>query len=221
VNAEKTMRGRIASQVGRWAALLALALVTVPTLLSLAVLPWVVWLAAELGRPWPAAVAVGLVAAIAAFLVLGAASGYYRLRPFEVSGAVYECLGVRLFRRFVVSGDYFSRLAVRYDPDHRGVRSLAALRQAERCGRSSERAHVAGALSLLPPIGCAILVGRYDLALALGLVNVLCNVYPVMLQRYTRGRLQALMTRRGAPRPGRSTTGPPAEPSAAADRGRL
>jgi hypothetical protein len=81
--------------MGRWAALLAVALVTVPTVLSLAVLPWVVWLAAELGRPWPAAVAAGLVTAIAAFLALSPANGYYRLRPFEASGAVYEWLGPR------------------------------------------------------------------------------------------------------------------------------
>jgi hypothetical protein len=198
------MPGQIRAWTGRWTALLAVALVTTPTVLSLAVVPWVVWLAAEQGRPWPAAVAAGLVAAVAAFVALDVGSGYYRLRPFEVSGAVYEWLGVRLFRRFVVTGDYFNQAAVRYDPHYQGVRSLAAVRSAERRGRSSERAHVAGALFLLPPTGCAVLAARYDLALALGLVNVLCNVYPILLQRYTRGRLQAIVNRREVLRPGRS-----------------
>jgi hypothetical protein len=69
--------------------------------------------------------------------------------------------------------------------------------------RMSERVNVAEALFLVPPTGCALLAARCDLALALGLLNLLCNLYPVMLQRCTRGRLQAIMTRRATPRPGR------------------
>src|SRR5262245_52023950 len=124
-------------QVGRWAALLAVALVTVPTVLSCAVLPSVVWLAGELGEPWPLAVAAGAVLAAGTYLALGVGRRYYRLRAFEASGALYERLGVRLFRRFVVSGDYFNWAARRYDPAHRGVRALEAVRQAERSGRTN------------------------------------------------------------------------------------
>lgn len=207
--------------ISRWLALLMVALVTAPTVLSLGVLPGVVWVAVELGPPWPAAVAAGLVAAAVAYLALGPERGYYRLRPFEVSGAVYRRLGVRLFRRFVVSGDYFNRWAARCDPQHRGARSLAEVRRAERCGRASERAHVAGAAFLLPPTACAVLGGQPGLAAGLVLVNVLTNVYPVLLLRYTRGRLRAILARRPLARPAQPEAGRPAELGPAPDPARM
>jgi hypothetical protein len=190
------MTAQAGSLARRGAALLAVALLTAPTVLSLAVVPWVVSLAVGLNGPWPWAVVTGCLAALGAYLALGSADGYFRPRPFEIGGKAYVRLGVRLFRRFVVGGDYFNRAAGRCDPQYRGVRSLAALRQAERRGRLNERLHLAALVFLVPPTCCALLVGRFDLGLALGLLNVLCNLYPIMLQRYTRTRLVALEARR-------------------------
>jgi hypothetical protein len=192
---EEFMCAHVGSLARRSAALLAVALLTAPTVLSLAVVPWVLWLAAELGGFWPSAVVAGCLAAAAAYVALGTADRYFQLRPFEASGRIYERLGVRLFRRFVVGGDYFNRAAGCYDAQYRGVRSLTAARQAERLGRLSERLHVAGLAFLVPPTCCALLVGRLDLVLALGLINMLTNLYPIMLQRYTRPRLVLLAMR--------------------------
>jgi hypothetical protein len=192
---EEFMCGRVGSLARRWAALLAVALLTGPTVLSFAVVPWVLWLAAELGGSWQWAVVAGCLAAAAAYDALGTAVRYFQLRPFEASGRIYERLGVRLFRRFVVGGDYFNWAARCYDPQFRGVRSLTAVRQAERLGRLSERIHVSGLVFLVPPTCCALLVGRLDLVLALGLISMLTNLYPIMLQRYTRPRLVMLELR--------------------------
>src|SRR5262249_34632316 len=166
------------------------------TVLSFVVLPWVIWLGGEGALPWRAAVVLGALSGVGVFLWLSPAAGYYFLRPFEASGIAYERLGVRLFRRLTVTGDYFNWAARKYDPQYRGVCSHGAVVQAERHGRSNERAHVAALVFLVPPTLCALLVGQYRLATALLTVNLLGNVYPVLLQRYTRARLNALMSRR-------------------------
>jgi hypothetical protein len=176
-------------------ALLIVALVTVPTVLSLAPLPWIVWLAVVKGWAWRLAAAVGAVLAAGTMLRLGISGGYFQLRPFEVSGRIYEKLGVKLFRRFVISGDYFNRAARDYDPRYRGLRTLAEIRHAAWMGRLNERHHLAMLFFLMPPTGCALMTSQYLLAAALLLANLLCNAYPVLLQRYTRTRFGALERR--------------------------
>jgi hypothetical protein len=180
----------------RWAALLAIALLTAPTVLPFGLIPWVFWLAAAGDAGWRAAVAAGCLLAAATCVLFGRWEGYFRLRPFEASGRAYERLGVRAFRHFVVSGDSFNRAAARYDPTHVGVRSWADVDRAEQTGRWSERVHAAGLLFVLPPARWAVACGEFALAAALLGADVACNLYPLLLQRYTRGRLAALQDRR-------------------------
>src|SRR5262249_54274141 len=169
--AELRARGRAG------AALLAVALVTTPTVLSLLLLPGLLWLTWRSGLGLGAALAAGhLVAFAVGASVLRPSGGYYRLRPFEASGVVYERMGVRLFRRFVVGGDYFNRAARCYDPSYVGVRGRAALKDVERRGRVNERLHVGGLLALLPPTARAGATGWWELAGGLLVANVLVNV---------------------------------------------
>src|SRR5581483_3927663 len=117
---------------------------------------------------------------------------YFRVLRFEESAAVYERLGIRYFRHFVVGGNYFAR---RYDPSYTGVTGRS-LPEAEAMGRLSEKAHVSGFLFMLPPALLAVFTGWYKVAALLVISNVVCNIYPVMLQRYTRRRIRAIMQRR-------------------------
>jgi hypothetical protein len=155
---------------------------------------WLDWRAAGGPDAYLAGAAGGALAAIV-FAALRPSVGYYRLRPFEASGEFYARLGVRFFRRFVPLGDYFSRLARRRIPDFRVVRSPADVARAERFGRFSERVHVSALVFLLPPTCWGLVCGQYGFAVQLILFNGLFNLYPALLQRFTRARLDALARR--------------------------
>jgi hypothetical protein len=142
-----------------------------------------------------AGTAGGALAAVV-FATLRPSAGYYRPRPFEASGEFYVRLGVRFFRQFVPLGDYSNRLTRRTVPDYRVVRSPADVAKAERFGRFSERIHVTFLVFLLPPTFWGLVCGQYGFAAQVILFNALFNLYPAMLQRYTRTRLVALARRR-------------------------
>jgi hypothetical protein len=119
---------------------------------------------------------------------------YYRVQSFERSGRVYEALGVRLFRRLVPDGDYANRWRRRTSPGFRILANRAAARAFLGRTEESERGHLVLLLLGLPSIALAWQVGWYGWAIYLGVGNVLVNLYPVLLQRYTRARLQAFVT---------------------------
>jgi hypothetical protein len=156
---------------------------------------WLDWMA-ERGPGAYLAGAAGAALAALVFAALRPSSGYYRLRPFEASGEFYARLGVRFFRRFVPGGDYFNRLIRRTVPDFRVVRSPGDVARAERSGRFYERVHASFFVFLLPPTCWGLVCGQYGLAAEQILFNGLVNLYPAMLQRYTRSRLDALARRR-------------------------
>ena len=152
---------------------------------------WLDWMA-EGGPGAYLAGAAGAALAAVVFAALRPSAGYYRLRPFEASGEFYARLGVRFFRRFVPQGDYFNRLTCRTVPDFRAVRSPADVPRAERQGRLNERIHVTFLVFLLPPTCWGLASGQYGFAGQLILFNGVFNLYPALLQRYTRARLEAL-----------------------------
>src|ERR1051326_2382195 len=173
------------------------AVVTVPTVLSLAVPLALIWLAIWGGLAWRISLGMSLMMVVAGGCVLSHYSEqYFRLRDWEVSGTLYEHLGVRYFKRFVVTGDYWNRAARYYDHNHRGLGSAKSIRQAKRQREFSEKVHLLALFSTLPPIICAMLIGWSKAAALLALSNLPFNVYPVMLQRYTRARIESLMNHR-------------------------
>jgi hypothetical protein len=109
---------------------------------------------------------------------------------------LYARLGVRFFRRFVPLGDYFNRLTRRRNPDFRVVRSAGDLAKAEQSGRLFERIHVTFLVSQLPLTCWGLVSGQYGFAAELIVGNLLINLYPAMLQRYTRATLEVLARRR-------------------------
>jgi hypothetical protein len=118
--------------------------------------------------------------------------GYYRARPLERDGRIYEHLGVRVFKMAVRRGP----LAI-LSPTLRlpKERTLSALRALEREMEIAEAAHLFVFVLVAVGAAAALVKGWLDAAGWLMLLNVLFNGYPVMLQRYNRTMLQELIGR--------------------------
>jgi hypothetical protein len=125
-------------------------------------------------------------------------ASYYRLRGFEKSGRVYEMLGVRHFSRFVTDGEIINRFRRRTNPEFRLIHHRASARDFIARTYIAERGHlpwlVAGALSTV----WALHVGWSGWALLLGIGNAMVNLWPILLQRYTRGRIERVLAARAA-----------------------
>lgn len=111
---------------------------------------------------------------------------FHRLRPFELDGQIYERLGVRSFKRALRRGP-----ATWFNPSLHmpAIRTADSLARLDAAMRNAEATHALLFVATLPVVAHA--VGRRWWAAAawtLGL-DVLLNGYPVMLQRYNRGRL--------------------------------
>jgi hypothetical protein len=124
---------------------------------------------------------------------------YYRVRPVEQSGRLYEALGVRLFRAFVPDGDLSNRWRRRREPRFRIVRNRRMAEAFAWRTRESERAHLVLLMMGILSTAFAWQIGWHGWAAYLGIGNVLVNLYPVLLQRYTRSRIARLVA-------GRATT---------------
>jgi hypothetical protein len=111
---------------------------------------------------------------------------YYRLRPWERDGRLYERLGVRVAKRLLRRGP----LTV-FNPHLRlpPVLDTPSLAKLETAMRFAETAHTTLFLLTLPVIGHALVRGWWDAAGWTSLFTVVVNAYPTILQRYNRGRL--------------------------------
>lgn len=139
----------------------------------------------ELLPPLPLLVA-GLAISISVWWL---PASWYQVRGFERGGRLYEKLGVRLFRWFVPDGDAANRWRRRSEPTHRIIRNRHYARAFLQRTELSEKSHlvmlVLGGMSAW----FALMIGWTGWALYLTVGNVLVNLYPVLLQRYTRVRL--------------------------------
>ncbi len=118
---------------------------------------------------------------------------YYSVKDFERTGRVYELLGVRIIKKLVYSGPFrvFSP-TMRLSKFSEGL-DAPNLRHLEYESRKGEASHVFVFALILPFVGYAALRGWFDAVVWLMAFNVVLNLYPVMLQRYHRGRLQRLL----------------------------
>lgn len=120
---------------------------------------------------------------------------YFEIREFERTGRIYRALGVLVFRRFAPNGDLANKWERRANPDFRvigGRRSAAAFVMRT---EQSERGHlVLLALGIVSAV-YAWRIGWHGWAAYLSVGNVLVNVYPILLQRYTRSRLRVILHR--------------------------
>ena len=117
---------------------------------------------------------------------------FHRLRPFELDGQIYECLGVRSFKRVLRRGPATWFNPSLHIPASMDADSLARLDAAM---RNAEATHAVLFVATLPVLAHAV-VRRWWAAAAWTLAfDVVLNGYPVMLQRYNRGRLANVRAR--------------------------
>jgi hypothetical protein len=115
---------------------------------------------------------------------------YFQAKGFEESTRVYELFGVLLIRQLVRRGPLHI-LAPEYHYSGRRESIPRLLLEA----RIAETIHVIALLGSFMLVAYALFMGRLVAAGWLLVFNVLINIYPVMLQRYNRLRLQRLLTR--------------------------
>jgi hypothetical protein len=112
------------------------------------------------------------------------------------NGQIYRWLGIRFFKRYLpTSGDLVTRLRGkrRIGPYNRNA-SLELIRY-DKVTRSYEARHLIGAVSMLLLSWWSIESYGKGNWLILIAGNMLINVYPIMLQRYNRVRLQTMLAR--------------------------
>jgi len=161
-----------------WLQLLAPALP--PLAPALQPLGWA--LPASPAAPW-FSLAIGVTAV---FTVLPRA--WYRTRRFE--HPIYRWLGVRHFRKLATNGDTIVRFVRRRYPNYTVHRRDFA--QALAATMVAEKVHlpffIFGAATSL----YLVRIGWFGLAAWSIITNIAGNLYPVLLQRYTRARLARL-----------------------------
>jgi hypothetical protein len=119
-------------------------------------------------------------------------ASYYRVRGFERSGRFYELLGVRWFRHFVPDGDLSNRWRRRREPHFKMIRNRDAAQAFLPRNIASEQSHLVLLLAGFATCAYAWRIGWDGWAWYLFVANVAANVYPILLQRYTRTRLARL-----------------------------
>ena len=121
---------------------------------------------------------------------------YYRPRPFELNGVLYERLGIRFYKRWMMNGDYMNRFRRRFLPDYRVIASCDSMRQFETRARTYEKGHLMWfTVTVLAGI-YAIVMSSYILALCLFISSLVTQLYPAILQRYLRTRISKCLDRR-------------------------
>ena len=120
---------------------------------------------------------------------------YFPPRPFEF-GRLYPLLGVRLFKKYLpTSGDLVSRRRrVKHIRVLESGGRQAALAEFQQKSQRWELGHLFSALLLQAwAIVGGLLVSPVQFW-ACTAINLVVNIYPVMLQRYNRARMAGLLS---------------------------
>ena len=113
---------------------------------------------------------------------------YFKINEWEVTSGIYRVLGVRLFKRILVGGPFaMLNSAIRYNGDRASLAQLASNM------RDAEAAHLLIFCIMVSFVLFAVVRGWWDSALWLLGFNVALNLYPIMLQRSNRGRLERII----------------------------
>ena len=142
----------------------------------------------------PAPSLVALIASVAVcFTAARPPASYFAVRGFERDGRLYRAIGVRHFRKVVPNGDWMNRSRRRHDRGYRLIGSHADAVNWLPKTEASERSHLVLMLAGIASAAYAASVGWTMWAITLTVGNLVTNVYPVLLQRYTRARLMRVM----------------------------
>ncbi len=122
-------------------------------------------------------------------------AAYYRIAAFERSGRIYELLGIRLFRKIVPDGDLANRWRRRTEPAQKMIHHRAHAAAFVQRTEQSEKGHLVLLALGLYSAAHAAAIGWWGWATFISVGNLLVNLYPIMLQRYTRGRITRMFRR--------------------------
>jgi len=125
-------------------------------------------------------------------------SRYFNLCRFERDGRLYELFGVRHFKRFASAGDFFNYRRRRSEPGFRNITGYSSAIEWESRTRFNELAHLGNLIFNLVMIGWLSFRARYTWLGPIMFLNLFLNVYPIMLQRYNRARIQRIRLARQA-----------------------
>jgi hypothetical protein len=113
-------------------------------------------------------------------------SAYYKTKDWEKKGKIYESFGINIFRKLLVLVGW-EKLNKKANPVKNDLESLIHL---EYRTKQSELGHL---IIFFIVLGFTIYVAlKFTFAESLWLLflNIIFNVYPILLQRYNRPRLQ-------------------------------
>jgi hypothetical protein len=113
---------------------------------------------------------------------------YYEPKAFESNGRLYEFLGVHLYKKWMINGDYMNRIIRLFSRDYVFVRRNQRL-EFETKTRSNEREHLTLLFLSIPAVTYALYWDYYSFAILMCLSNIVINLYPIMVQRYLRLRV--------------------------------
>ena len=131
-------------------------------------------------------------------------ASWFQPRAFELSGRFYEAIGVRRFRAYMVHGDMMNSWIRRSVPGYRCVAGRESIQAFGRQTCAREQGHLLMLLASLPAIAYALSTGSFKFGLYFLIVNIALNLYPILLQRYTRARIIRILSagESGTLRPG-------------------
>ena len=119
------------------------------------------------------------------------ASRYYYPYSFEKQGEVYRVVGITWYRAILLKTGW-EKLRQQQTPITKKLQNVVAY---ERASRVAEAGHMVVGIIVLGITGYVSLAHSLADARWLILFNVLLNVYPVLLQRHIRPRLQRTIAR--------------------------
>jgi Glycosyl-4,4'-diaponeurosporenoate acyltransferase len=128
-----------------------------------------------------------LIILLAGPMRLSLPDSWHRLRQCETSGTLYKHLGVPAYKKALLHSP-LNNPWLRFE----GRSGLAKLSQNT---RNTELGHGLLFLISIPVIAFCFRIGQPGLGVWMILFNIPWNIYPVLVQRYNRSRLQRLRAR--------------------------
>ena len=125
------------------------------------------------------------------------ADAWFDPKSFEQHPGLYEKLGVKTFKRFMPTGDllYQSTWKKLTGFDMVRIDSPQSLKNMEIFTRVFESIHLAGFAVSAAEVGFFAAHQNVKPAVIAGALNILVNIYPIMVQRYNRVRLYRTINR--------------------------
>lgn len=112
---------------------------------------------------------------------------YFDSQRFERGGAVYNYFGVKFYRKLLVLTGW-EKLRMK---ENKMRNSRSSLEHAEYKSRSSEAGHTV--IFLIVSLATLFVANSFPEALWLIILNLLLNVYPILVQRYNRPRYRRIL----------------------------